>query len=315
MTDLTELQAALSDDTTPTGIDLPAVRARARRTRRRTLLATSAATLAVVAAVAVPTALAGRGRHQQVPAAAAADVTLRCPRSPFDHRDSRPLVPFPARQLLICEYGAGPPRSTLAGATVQQTGAVVAAVARQLQDTAREMTGRPCTLQLESPVVLEFGAADGRTATVTTQRSGCGLVPDPALQKMRQAPGATGCPATQPAPSGGSADEMLPAGTDGLLVCGYSGSSLDSSTPLVAAAVLAGRPAAALVEQANALPATQGEPSCPSTESLRQAVIVGLGPEAGARVNVDLHCPVVTNGTRKALLSPDLEDTLSALVG
>jgi hypothetical protein len=255
MTDLTELRAALSDDTTPTGIDLPAVRARARRTRRRTLLATSAATLAVVAAVAVPTALAGRGRHQQVPAAAAADVTLRCPRSPFDHRDSRPLVPFPARQLLICEYGAGPPGSTLAGATVQQTGAVVAAVARQLQDTAREMTGRPCTLQLESPVVLEFGAADGRTATVTTQRSGCGLVPDPALQKMRQAPGATGCPATQ------------------------------------------------------------GEPSCPSTGSLRQAVIVGLGPEAGARMFVNLHCSVVTNGTRKALLGPDLEDTLSALVG
>jgi len=315
MTDLTELRAALSDDTTPTGIDLPAVRARARRTRRRTLLATSAAALAVVAAVAVPTALAGRGRHQQVPAAAAADVTLRCPRAPFDHRDSRPLVPFPARQLLICEYGAGPPGSTLAGATVQQTGAVVAAVARQLQDTAREMTGRPCTLQLESPVVLEFGAADGRTATVTTQRSGCGLVPDPALQKMRQAPGATGCPATQPAPSGGSADEMLPAGTDGLLVCGYSGSSLDSSTPLVAAAALAGRPAATLVGQANALPATQGEPSCPSTGSLRQAVIVGLGPEAGARVFVNLHCSVVTNGTRKALLGPDLEDTLSALVG
>jgi hypothetical protein len=108
---------------------------------------------------------------------------------------------------------------------------------------------------------------------------------------------------------------MLPAGTDGLLVCGYSGSSLDSSTPLVAAAVLAGRPAAALVEQANALPATQGEPSCPSTGSLRQAVIVGLGPEAGARMFVNLHCSVVTNGTRKALLGPDLEDTLSALVG
>jgi hypothetical protein len=44
-------------------------------------------------------------------------------------------------------------------------------------------------------------------------------------------------------------------------------------------------------------------------------VIVGLGPEAGARMFVNLHCSVVTNGTRKALLGPDLEDTLSALVG
>jgi hypothetical protein len=310
MTDLRQLRAALADETTPAGIDVAAVRTRARRTRRRTLLVASAAAVAVVAAAAVPAALAG-GRQRTAPAAAAADLTLRCPQPPSDVRDERPVVSFPARKLLVCEYGMAD--FQLVSATLQQDGAVVAAAERQVQEVARAT--RPCAAIFGPPVVLEFAAADGRTETVTTQRIGCGLVGDAWLQKVRQAPGAASCPAILSAPSGGSAEEMLPAATDGVLVCGYSGKLQDRTPPLVAAAALTGRPATALVEQANALPANQGEPSCPPANPAHLAVVVGLGPGAGARVVANLFCPVVTNGTRKAPLDGDLQDTLTALVG
>jgi hypothetical protein len=310
MTDLEQLRAALADDRTPAGIDVAAIRTRSRRTRRRNLLASAAAMVAVVAAVAVPAALIDR-RQDTVPAAAATNATLRCPLRAPDRRDDRPVVPFPARQLLVCEYGS--PRSQVVSATLQQDGTVVAAAQRTLQDTARAT--RPCPAILGPPVVLEFVAADGRTATVSTQQIGCGLVGPEWLRQVRQQTTAAACPKELPAAGGGSAGAMLPASTEAVLVCRYSGRHQDRTPPLVAAAALTGRPAAALVEQADALPATQGEPSCPPPDPTSLAAIIGLGPEPRVRVIANLFCPVVTNGVRKAALSPGLQDTLTGLTG
>jgi hypothetical protein len=109
---------------------------------------------------------------------------------------------------------------------------------------------------------------------------------------------------------------MLAAPQVGLLVCRYDGPPARTPPELAAAAALLGSPAARLAEQVNALPSIgQSEPSCPAPVRTAMVTVTGLGPVHRAPVVANLACPVVTNGTRRALASDDLGDALSALTG
>jgi hypothetical protein len=320
MTDLTQLRAALADDErTPAGIDVAAIRTRARRTRRRAVVAASVAVVAVLAAIAVPVGLLGADRRPVPAAAAVGDAELRCSQAPPQDRNGSPVPSFQARQLLVCDYrfvvpasldqSTGRIRPALGGATVVVDREAVTAAQRQLRVNANQARGRPCTQQLSPPVTVGFAAADGRTASITTQKTGCGYISAEGPANLASTPAAASCPAIASTPGGAPAGIMMPVPRDGLLLCRYEGGPDDRDPPLAAAALLTGQSATALVEQANAL--SVGVPSCPNFGRSSQVAIIALGPGGGFPMAVaNLLCPTLSNGTRNAGLGglgPELD--------
>lgn len=238
MTD--QLRGALGADAdTPAGVDLGAVRDRARSLRRRrtTALAGAAAVL-TAAAIVVPAGLLGGGGSgpDTGPVAAPAGTTatsgalaLACPPAP----PAKPansgagladaLVPFPADDALVCVYddlapaagskqpgGVGPGRVAAGGLSgvLRLSPADARTTADRLNSGA---TSPPlyCTADIGVPIVMVAGG-QGRTVELRLEPYGCGTMTNGTstrsglTQQLRdlrsKAEATTECPTRQPDP-------------------------------------------------------------------------------------------------------------------
>lgn len=314
-----ELRAALGTDAdTPAGVDVGAVRDRARTLRRRrtTLLAGTAAVL-TVAAIVVPAGILGRGGSgpDTGPVAAPAGTTpapLACPDAlpgtPANTGEGLAdrLVPFRVEDALLCSYRQ-PPKGTATVLTgvLRLAPAEAASVAEQV-NAGLATPPEWCTADIGVPFVLRAGGG-GRAVTLTLQPYGCGEMTNGTkvltgktqfLRDLREKVDATSdCPrgadgdtmfAADPGPT------LLPADTTRLLLCAYrqqprAGTGWD--------AAVEGEDARSLVRTLNSSPVVAAGP-CTAEGGSAQVVVVAVAPDRVKRVLGQLgNCRAFLDGS------------------
>ena len=303
MTD--SLRSALrSDEDTPTGVDLGAVRTRARTLRRRraTLVAGGAAVV-TAAAIVVPVGILGGGGSgpDTGPAAAPAGPTakLGCP----DAYPEKPinagagladrLVPIDTNEGVLCAYTAlGKAAEGLAG-VLTLSGPEARTAADRLNGGTRMSGEMACTDEYGPKVVLRAGNGNGRAVTVAMESYGCGKVTNgqltlsakPVVQELAgEALATTDCAGWSLEAVSTGSTELLPADTRRLLICGEGGGEV------IAVDVEATRSGVGRVNAATVL----RRAACPTPA--RQLRVFALTPDRVEVAAVSRECGVVGNG-------------------
>jgi hypothetical protein len=320
-----DLRSALTegDTDTPAGIDVAAVRARADRIRRRrSVLAVAAAAAVTAVAIAVPVGLLRAERTSPV---APAPAGLACPDSVPDRpANTGPglagaLVPFAAREGLLCSYLSGPGRPSGLTGVVRLTAAEVGDVLARLERRPVAGATLACTQELGSPFVLQVGGA-GRAVTLRLEPYGCARVsngvrelaagPDQGLVRGlgERAAKSTACPGKVDVPPKlrivvAGPGRLLPTDTRRLLVCRY-----DVSGARVRPAegrwnvVLAGADAARVVTQLNAAPAFRpGVTGCTGDAGPLLQLFAVTGDGVAPADADGGRCGIVDNGERQVM--------------
>jgi hypothetical protein len=300
------LRAALgSDEETPAGVHLPAVRARARRLRRRRRAVGAAAVLAV-AAVLVPTVLLrpppeaplGRG---PVPALGCPD---RVPPEPASVTAGR-LVPFRPTTGLVCGYEPGPDgRGGLLGVVTPLT-AAQARTLGQAADAAKAMRSTTaCPLNLGPAYAVQLAGPGGRV-TLRVEPYSCGFVSDGTHTRLAagafakvlgDVPVYANCPEEPLAPAGPAGGPLLPPRPLRLLVCGYQpGHEVGRRWEPV---VVPARDAAKYAAEVDASPRVPLPAAC-TDEVAPVVVVTAVTPTGSVRLRGEVgNCRYLTDGTR-----------------
>lgn len=340
MTD--QLRAALGADAdTPAGVDVGAVRERARHLRRRrsTVLAGTAAVL-TAAAIVVPAGLLGGGGPgpDTGPVAAPAGTTAipaGCPdQLPTEPVNTGPgladrLIPFAPEEGLVCGYfpmprAAGP--GPLNG--------VLRLSARDLAATVARMNGPAdpapepiCTADAGDPILLRV-AGEGRVAILRLQPWGCGDVTngtreqrvDPNLLRSlstlvgessncpARLSGAQGLPSiVSPGPT------LLPADTTRILVCLYPNGENATNRDFRWNAAVEPAATRTVVTSINAAPPVPENMPCTMEGGRPRVLIVAVAPQRVQRLLGSAgNCRDITDGKRR-VLDPESLDLLLRL--
>lgn len=343
MTD--QLRAALGADTdTPAGVDVGAVRRRARQLRRRrtTALAGTAAVL-TAAAIVVPAGLLGGGGSGPdtgpvaAPAGTAAIET--CPdESPLVPRNTGPgladrLVPITPDRALLCSY-AGPEPGTEPGSgsgTALLTG-VVRVTAADLRSAVTRLEAGSTEIPDLCPAIYSgpltaLVAGDGtRTVTVLVSPGGCATASNGTRTLSfgvgdlsglaRTAAAVSACPARLPdlatVRPATRAATLLPVGTRRLLVCAYppGGGARRPSAGPGWDAVTDPETTRSLVTRLNALPDDTGMADC-AADGSDDLLVVAVTPDRVTKlVGPGGACRHLGDGTRWVRSKPVTDQLL-----